>query len=62
MLADAAAVMTENRSTLPDLRVDLEGALRLASLALTVGAELDETEEALRRAWEQLEPKRKETK
>ena len=39
-----------------------EGALRLASLALTVGAELDETEEALRRAWEQLEPKRKETK
>lgn len=31
MLADAAAVMTENRSTLPDLQVDLEGALRLAT-------------------------------
>ena len=31
MLADAAAVLTENRSTLPDLQVDLDGALRLAT-------------------------------
>lgn len=31
-----------------------EGALRLASLALTAGADLEEAEEALRRAWAHL--------
>ncbi len=31
MLTDAAAVMAENRRTLPDLQVDLDGALRLAT-------------------------------
>lgn len=39
-----------------------EGALRLASLALTSGASLDEAEAALRRAWEQLGTKNRETR
>lgn len=39
-----------------------EGALRLASLALTAGADLGEAEEALRRAWAQLGAKPEETR
>ena len=35
-----------------------EGSLRLASLALTAGADLDEAQEALRRAWEHLNTKK----
>lgn len=39
-----------------------EGALRLASLALTSGSSLEEAEAALRRAWEQLGTKSQETR
>ncbi len=37
-----------------------EGALRFASLSLTAGSELDEAEEALRKAWKSLDGKAKE--
>lgn len=39
-----------------------EGALRLASLALTSGSSLEEAEAALRRAWAQLGTKNQETR
>ena len=38
----------------------LEAALRFASVSLSAGASLDEAEEALARAWKQLDGKAKE--